>query len=63
MIHELELEKCAKTSVVNCSGGEQKRLSIGCELVSKPDVLLLDEPTSGLDIAGACATVDLLAVS
>jgi ABC-type multidrug transport system ATPase subunit len=41
----------ADTKVEDCSGGEQKRLSIALEMTQriKPNILCIDEPTSGLD--------------
>jgi len=32
------------------SGGQKTRVSLGCLLVQKPDIILLDEPTNHLDI-------------
>ena len=35
------------------SGGERRRLAIGCAIIGQPDVLLLDEPFASLDTDGA----------
>ncbi len=39
-----------KVSVGKMSGGMKKRLSIGCSVAGKPNILLLDEPSAALDL-------------
>lgn len=54
IVASLALEWACRTRVGDnstrgISGGERKRLSLACELISSPSIILCDEPTSGLD--------------
>ena len=35
------------------SGGELRRLAVGCAVITEPDMLILDEPLASLDASGA----------
>jgi energy-coupling factor transport system ATP-binding protein len=48
----LPLGTFGERSPYRLSGGEQRRLSLACALVRRPDVLVLDEPTFGQDRHG-----------
>lgn len=42
------------------SGGELRRLAVGCAVITRPEVLVLDEPLASLDAAGAAQLLELL---
>ncbi len=42
------------------SGGEQRRLALGCAVITAPEVLVLDEPLASLDRTGAGEVMDLI---
>ncbi|CCI40641.1 unnamed protein product [Albugo candida] len=66
IISELNLHKVADSRIGSSdskrgiSGGEQRRVGIGMELVTSPQMIFLDEPTSGLDSASANSLVQLI---
>jgi ATP-binding cassette, subfamily G (WHITE), member 2, SNQ2 len=61
MIELLELQDLSEALVYSLNVEARKRLTIGVELASKPELLLfLDEPTSGLDAQSAWNLVRFL---
>ncbi|EGG15337.1 ABC transporter G family protein [Cavenderia fasciculata] len=65
VISELGLRDCANTRIGGAgkkgvSGGEKRRVSIGCQLLTDPSIVFADEPTSGLDSFTAFQAVNTL---
>ncbi|CDU22090.1 related to ADP1-ABC transporter [Sporisorium scitamineum] len=65
VIRQLGLERVANKRIGDASrralsGGERRRVSIGCALVSRPRLLIADEPLSGLDAFSAARVISAL---
>ncbi|CAI5448357.1 unnamed protein product [Caenorhabditis angaria] len=66
VLSQLGLFKCQNTRIGSIggtkgiSGGEMRRLTFACELLSNPPVLFCDEPTTGLDSFMAESVVQVL---
>jgi ABC-type multidrug transport system ATPase subunit/predicted component of type VI protein secretion system len=60
VLEDLDLAHRADVQISGLSGGQQKRVSIGVELLTKPGLFFLDEPTSGLDPGTETALMQLM---
>lgn len=65
VIKALGLEKARNTIIGNqflrgISGGERKRVNIGCQLLSYSSIIFFDEPTSGLDTSTALSLTKMM---
>ena len=60
ILAEVELLHRLDVRVGALSGGEHRRLDLGCALLGNPELLFLDEPTTGLDPESRRNVWDLL---
>ena len=60
LLSRLRLDELADANPFTLSGGQQRRLSVGAVLATRPRVLVLDEPTFGQDALTWAGLVELL---
>jgi ABC-type multidrug transport system ATPase subunit len=49
MIKEIDLVTVQNQIAKTLSGGQKRKLSVGCAMIGSSKVVILDEPTSGMD--------------
>ncbi len=62
MLRQLGVGDFLSTAAGKLSGGMRKRLSIGCAMSGRPEILLLDEPTAALDLPCKQTLLDAFAL-
>lgn len=60
VMNMLEISELKDRPSYMLSGGEKKRVALGCVLTMNPEILILDEPTSGLDPKTQCFLMELM---
>lgn len=60
VIDELDLTALGRTTFRRMSGGQRRRVALGCALVGDPVMVVVDEPTAGLDPTARRTTWEIL---
>jgi len=59
LLQRVGLEKLARRTPAQLSGGEQQRVAIARALINEPRILFADEPTANLDSVASAAIMEL----
>jgi erythritol transport system ATP-binding protein len=61
MIRQMSIKASrADTPITSLSGGNQQKVIIGKNLITRPKVLLLDEPTRGIDVGAKAEVFEII---